>query len=259
MFLLLLFRFFQQNYGITIAIIAVTLFLALRRPLHWRRGITRQLRFDRSHGNQNCKLTTNQKSAFIRTAYFNGQYTNQYAQSKFTGHLIYRRFTVNAPNSPPVFTEGAVMPHSPTELEKIGEDETFELEDTAVDTRETSPSHMPLRAALEMGALEPRRDVTTKRKRNPPLVLKYPPSQLPQNRWSRLPGKPLPLAPPTAFKTAEARAARRRKTPSPSCSILCDEEEAIFPTRKWSKPLAEMGDALNWKLSVLNRFNSIQY
>ncbi|KAL9611095.1 MAG: hypothetical protein Q9167_004228 [Letrouitia subvulpina] len=50
------------------------------------------------------------KSAFIRTAYFNGQYTNQYAQNKFRGHLVYRRFSINAPNSQPIFMDGAVLP-----------------------------------------------------------------------------------------------------------------------------------------------------
>ncbi|KAL9033096.1 MAG: hypothetical protein Q9214_007671, partial [Letrouitia sp. 1 TL-2023] len=50
------------------------------------------------------------KSAFIRTAYFNGQYTNQYAQNKFRGHLVYRRFSISAPNSQPIFMDGAVLP-----------------------------------------------------------------------------------------------------------------------------------------------------
>ncbi|KAL8794681.1 MAG: hypothetical protein Q9195_002756 [Heterodermia aff. obscurata] len=72
------------------------------------------------------------KSAFIRTAYFNGQYTNQYAQPKFTGHLIYRRFSVgNTPHSAPVFTEGALLP---TIMEKKPPDQEYvvaELEDTA--------------------------------------------------------------------------------------------------------------------------------
>ncbi|KAL6719635.1 hypothetical protein ACLMJK_001556 [Lecanora helva] len=205
------------------------------------------------------------KSAFIRTAYFNGQYTNQYAQSRFTGHLIYRRFTITAPDSPPVFTEGVVMPHSAKALEKIGEessekDETFELEDTAVDIQEASSTNMPLRAALDMGSCNMASNESTKRKRKPssystPEVSQ---DQIPQD-WPQPPKKSLPPVPPTAYKGSEVRLARRRKTPSPSCSLLCEEEEAIFPTRKWSKPLSNMGDALNWKLSVLNKFNAIQY
>lgn len=143
------------------------------------------------------------------------------------------------------------MPRSPKELEKIGEEasektETFELEDTAVESEEASPTHMPLKAALEMGELE-----TPKGMQH--LQFHHPRKRL------RPPQKPLPLAPPTAWRNGKVRTARRQQTPSPSCSILCDEEEAIFPTRKWSKPLAEMGDALNWKLSVLHHFNAIQY
>ena len=33
----------------------------------------------------------------------------------------------------------------------------------------------------------------------------------------------------------------------------------VFPTRKWAKPLTKMGDAVSWKLSVLDRFNAIRY
>ncbi|KAL8839292.1 MAG: hypothetical protein Q9170_001809 [Blastenia crenularia] len=52
------------------------------------------------------------KSAFIRTAYFDGHYTNQYAQAKFTGHLIYRRFSVAGPACSPRFKEGLVISSS---------------------------------------------------------------------------------------------------------------------------------------------------
>ncbi|KAL8927475.1 MAG: hypothetical protein Q9208_002280 [Pyrenodesmia sp. 3 TL-2023] len=49
------------------------------------------------------------KSAFIRTAYFDGHYTNQYAQAKFTGHLIYRRFDLTGPDRSPRFKEGMTI------------------------------------------------------------------------------------------------------------------------------------------------------
>ncbi|KAL8870376.1 MAG: hypothetical protein Q9174_003567 [Haloplaca sp. 1 TL-2023] len=62
--------------------------------------------------NPPAKLTTPKKSAFIRTVYFDGQYTNQYAQAKFTGHLIYRRFDVSCPDSPPRFREGLAISSS---------------------------------------------------------------------------------------------------------------------------------------------------
>ena len=69
---------------------------------------------------------------------------------------------------------------------------------------------------------------------------------------------------PSTFKTnGEAAALRplRRRRPicSPACSVFCEEEEAIFPTRKWTKPLADMGDAVTWKIGVLDTFNTIRY
>ena len=155
------------------------------------------------------------------------------------------------------------MPHSPTELERIGEEssdkgETFELEDTAVDTPEASLTHVPLKAALDMGGSGSRSDISKDRKLGTLFASKHPLCQTYDHR-SRPPKIPLPAIPSGTHKGSGARTACRWKVPSPSCSLLCDEEEAIFPVRKWSKPLAEMGDALNWKLSVLNRFNAIQY
>ena len=155
------------------------------------------------------------------------------------------------------------MPQSPTELTRIREetidkDDTFELEDTAVGVQEPSPTNMPLKAALNIGASDSPLELTTKRKRGLSAALDYPAYDCFPGR-SRPPEKALPLVPPMALKTAELRALRRRKNASPSCSLLCDEEEAVFPTRKWSKPLAEMGDAVKWKISVLKQFNAIAY
>ena len=78
------------------------------------------------------------------------------------------------------------------------------------------------------------------------------------------PAKPLTQLSPVAFKrrnevSASRRRRQRRPHCSPACSLFCEEEEAIFPTRSWTKPLAEMGDAVSWKLSVLDRFNAIEY
>ena len=156
------------------------------------------------------------------------------------------------------------MPHSPRELEKIGEEtaeqtDTFELEDTAIDSQEPPSTHIPLKAALDMGSSDaPKIATKRKRKSSPPQITEQSTIQIPED-WPRPPKKALPPVPPSAYKGSEVRIARRQKTPSPSCSIFCDEEEAIFPTRKWAKPLSNMGDSLNWKLSVLNRFNAIQY
>lgn len=175
------------------------------------------------------------KSAFIRTAYFNGQYTNQYAQSKFTGHLIYRRFTITTPHSPPVFTEGAIMPQSPKELERIGEeasekDERFELEDTGIENAaptELEGGQIALKSALNMDASDLHA--------TPDAALRSSPQ------------KPLPLSSPETWKGGKALAARRRRIRSTS------------PLIKLTKPLAGMGDSRNWKLSVLHKFDTIQY
>ncbi|KAI4254949.1 MAG: hypothetical protein LQ352_002811 [Teloschistes flavicans] len=76
------------------------------------------------------------RSAFIRTAYFDGHYTNQYAQSKFTGHLVYRRFEVTSPDRPPRFKEGleiSTVTHEDEarEDQAIQSREPVELEDTS--------------------------------------------------------------------------------------------------------------------------------
>ncbi len=51
----------------------------------------------------------------------------------------------------------------------------------------------------------------------------------------------------------------RRKVKKSAYSILCEEEESIFPTRKWTKPLSDMGDASKWKIGVLQKFSAIEY
>ena len=51
----------------------------------------------------------------------------------------------------------------------------------------------------------------------------------------------------------------RRKVNSSTYSVICEEEETIFPTRKWTKPLSGMGDASKWKMGVLRKFSAIEY
>ena len=101
----------------------------------------RQLGFN----NDQCTDTKEKKSAFIRTAYFDGQYTNQYAQAKFTGHLIYRRFSVSGPNRPPRFKEGLMIPSGKEHDAIIHDNEVepgceniAELEDTSGGAVESS-------------------------------------------------------------------------------------------------------------------------
>ncbi|KAL8743388.1 MAG: hypothetical protein Q9190_004248 [Brigantiaea leucoxantha] len=74
--------------------------------------------------------TTNSTQAL--NAWYNPPST--YAQAKFKGHLIYRRFSVTTPHSSPIFTEGALLPR--IEEKPPGEgrnevDELAELEDTS--------------------------------------------------------------------------------------------------------------------------------
>ena len=51
----------------------------------------------------------------------------------------------------------------------------------------------------------------------------------------------------------------RRKVNSSTYSIICEEDESIFPTRKWTNPLSGMGDASKWKMGVLRKFSAIEY
>ena len=145
------------------------------------------------------------------------------------------------------------MPHSPKELERIGEessehDQTFELEDTAVETEEPCPSQIPLKKALNMEAHE------FSSKTASPCKLEPTPEIALDETHVR---SPLPLTPPAAWK--ESLAARRRKMCSPSCSILCNENRTNFSALKWATPLGEMGNALSWRMSLLNHINAIQY
>ena len=79
-----------------------------------------------------------------------------------------------------------------------------------------------------------------------------------------LPIDPPPRTPPaqTAATDQDSKAMApnpRRKVNSSAYSILCEEEESIFPTRKWTKPLSDMGDASKWKIGVLQKFSAIEY
>ncbi|KAL9013461.1 MAG: hypothetical protein Q9173_001847 [Seirophora scorigena] len=82
------------------------------------------------------------KSAFIRTDYFNGHYTNQYQQARFAGHLIYRRFDVTGPDRSPRFKEGlTLVPKDsrdrPCSDQGIPGEGRVELEDTSLCTLHT--------------------------------------------------------------------------------------------------------------------------
>lgn len=192
-----------------------------------------------------------QRSAFIRTAYFNGQYTNQYSQSKTTGHLIFRRFTIPAPNTAPIFTEGAAMPQGLNELERIGEenaedDSKFELENT-----ECTAQQRPLLHSKGCQAVHGDTSVPKER-------------ALPDSSRLQLPllTGPVPRLPTAALERCEGSSHRRnqyKSISSPACSVFCEEKEKSCTSRKWTRPLADMGDAASWKLGMLETINAIHY
>lgn len=134
------------------------------------------------------------------------------------------------------------MPQSPKELERIGEeaseqDERFELEDTAVENapQEFEGGQIALKSALNMETPQLH-----------PIAL-LPESSTPDAAPHSPAEKPLPLSSLETWKGGKTLAARRRRNRS------------ISPSIKLTKPLANMGDSLNWRLSVLHKFNAIQY
>ena len=135
------------------------------------------------------------------------------------------------------------MPHSPKELERIGEeasedDERFELEDTAIE-------HSPLELECGQIALKSALNMDTSVLHAIPSLPSDPTADA--ALYSR-PETPLSLSSPEVWwKGGKTLAARRRRN---RCST---------PSIKLTKPLAGMGDSLNWKLSVLHRFNAIKY
>lgn len=148
------------------------------------------------------------------------------------------------------------MPQSPKELERIGEeasehDERFELEDTAVDNNNNNNNAPPpellgrsqiiaLRSALNMA--------TSSSSSSHDFHTSSSTRDLPTPDPTPYSETPLPLSPPEVWKGCKTLAARRRYRNRSSLRSL-----------NLTKPLAGMGDSLNWKLSVLHRFNAIKY
>ena len=73
------------------------------------------------------------------------------------------------------------------------------------------------------------------------------------------PRSPPPRTPSTGQDSNAMAPNPRRKVNSSTYSIICEEDESIFPTRKWTKPLSGMGDASKWKMGVLRKFSAIEY
>lgn len=134
------------------------------------------------------------------------------------------------------------MPQSPRELARIGEeasekDERFELEDTAIGNAppELGSGPIALKSALNMDA-------------SGLHAIDSLPGASDTDAAVKSSGeKVLPLSPPEFWKGGKTLAAHRRRLRSTS------------PSFRWNKPLANVEDALNWKLSVLRKFNAIEY
>lgn len=135
------------------------------------------------------------------------------------------------------------MPQSPKELERIGEegsekDERFELEDTAIENApaELGGDQIALKSALNLDASQSHAIASVVEGPSPDAPMRPSPLE-----------NPLPLPSPREMRSGRTLAARRRRLRSTS------------PSANLTKPLAGMGDSLNWRMSVLNKFNAIQY
>ena len=137
------------------------------------------------------------------------------------------------------------MPQSPKELERIGEevagqDGRFESEDTAIEKAppELECGQIPLKCALNMDAFDLHTIISSPQDPAPATTLHFSQEK-----------KPLTLSSPEAWwKGGTTLAARRRRRNRDSSS-----------STKLTKPLAGVGDSLNWRLSVLHKINAIRY
>ncbi len=173
------------------------------------------------------------------------------------------------------------MPQSPQELERVTEEadvdaERAELEDTGPQekaSRSRSSKPLPdIPSSKEFSTTTSSANSSTYQKaerhsaiRCPrvgavpscPVPPKLGPIYSPPNDP---PPKSPPAQTPSTDQDSNAMAPNpRRKVISSAYSILCEEEESIFPTRKWTKPLSDMGDASKWKIGVLQKFSAIEY
>ena len=151
----------------------------------------------------------------------------------------------------------------------------FELEDTDVGKKnarraqadDDDNASMQIHSALAMSASEPESsnmggmpDHQHARPKRYGLVW-------PNDR--ALPEKPLPMIPddivwpmPPSSNLLMGRERRASRTSSSSkrhYSMLCEEEEAVFPKRKWAHPLADMGNAIGWRSEVMGGLQAIEY
>ena len=213
---------------------------------------------------------------------------------------MYRRFTIPAPDGPPVFMEGMTLPLERIKEEHFGCEEVFELEAKAmIPARPPSRYELPASVSRfvdkelppepetndeicsmidEAKALDnPGEEddihtylmATPDPKAHPRTRSPLPPSKRKPKR-SRLRSDHIALQQQRQLFYALEVAAKMHSDSSsssfargigdsPTCSMLCEEEESVFPRRVWKKPLAGMGKAERWRSEVLGKFEQIAY
>ena len=173
------------------------------------------------------------------------------------------------------------MPQSPKELERVTEEadvdaERAELEDTgpqekASSSRSSKPlPDIPIRTELSTMTYSANSSTYRKAERHSaircPRVGAVPSCPVPPKSRPVFspPIDPPPRTPPSQTPSTDLgnnamAPSPRRKVNSSAYSMLCEEEESIFPTMKWTKPLSDMGDASKWTFGVLQKFSAIEY
>ena len=173
------------------------------------------------------------------------------------------------------------MPQSPKELERVTEEsdvdaERAELEDTGPQEKPSSftgSKPLPdLPSTEEHPTTTSSADSFSHQKANRHRAIRcsrvgavpsfpVPPKSGP---FHSPPPDPPPRTPPAQTPSIDQNSKAiapnpRRKANSSAYSMLCEEEESVFPTRKWTKPLSDMGDASKWTFGVLQKFSAIEY
>ena len=173
------------------------------------------------------------------------------------------------------------MPQSPKELERVTEEadvdaERAELEDTGpqeeASRSRTSkplpdiPSSKEFSTTTSSANSSNYQQAERRRAMRCPRVGAVPSCPVPPNSGPihSPPLDPPPRTPPSQIPSTDEGS--NAMAPNPRCkvnssaySMLCEEEESIFPTRKWTKPLSDMGDASKWTFGVLQKFSAIEY
>ena len=151
----------------------------------------------------------------------------------------------------------------------------FELEDTDVGKKnarraqedDNDDKSMRIHSALGMSAPEPESSnmgamLDPQHARHRRYGFVWPKDSAPSEK--PLPTVPddivWPIPPSSSLATRrERRADRQSSSQKRHYSMLCEEEEAVFPKRNWAHPLADMGNAVGWRSEVMGGLQAIEY